>query len=168
MREVLLYGKVARGRVALVDDENFDFINQFRWRAYERIEPDRRPYGPYAVNSYKDGSKTRTRFMHKMITGWPQTDHINHNTLDNQKHNLRPCTDSQNHGNQLPPLNGSSQYKGLCWVERLGKWQVQIRVAGKRTYLGVFVDEEEAAQVYDIAAIAAWGPYAYLNFPRAL
>lgn len=163
--EVPLYGKNARGRVALVDEADFDLVTQFRWFVREAERP-RRPDGPYAyANPCRDG-RQRTVLMHRLITGWPSTDHVNHNGLDNRRENLRPATASQNGANRRPVLGHTSPYKGVGWYVKLGKWSARIRCNGKARHLGYFTDEADAARAYDAAARQMFGEYASLNFPE--
>lgn len=101
-------------------------------------------------------------YMHQLITGFPRTDHINGDGLDNRWCNLREATRSQNGANS-GPRGGSSQFKGVCRTERC--WIAAIRVDGKLHHLGCFHDEVEAARAYDAAARETWGTFAWLNFP---
>lgn len=169
MMEIILYGKRAAGRVALVDDEDYELVAARRWHVQELIRKgprggDRRS-GPYALSSIEltDGRRS-TIFMHKLITGWPMTDHINHNGLDNRRSNLRPTNHSLNAQNQRLRTDGTSPYKGVSWSTQVSKWRVRIQVNGKRVHLGDFVDELEAARAYDAAVRKAY-PHAFLNFP---
>ena len=166
MREILLYGKKAAGRVALVDDGDFELVSQYRWYVQEKHLPGQRPYGPYAVTSWREGSRMRNLRMHKLITGFDLTDHKNHNTLDNQRSNLRPASGRQSLANTRP--FGKSKFKGVAWNKRLGKWQVSIRLETGRKYLGVFDNEIEAALVYDAEARTRYADYEFLNFPDGL
>jgi hypothetical protein len=64
-----------------------------------------------------------------------------------------------------PPASG---YKGVSFNKATGRWKVAIRIGDKRPFLGYFTNHEEAARVYDAAAIEAWGVGGcYLNFPLA-
>jgi hypothetical protein len=161
-----LAGKDARGRAAIVDDEDYAAVAGYRWRLWER-ETTGRTNGPYARArlNMPDGS-TPTVFMHKLLTGQERTDHWNSNGLDNRRSNLRAASVAENNHNQRPHALHSSRYKGVTWHRGLGKWQASIKVDGKYRYLGVFVYEEDAGQAYDVAAHEAYGPYAYLNFAR--
>jgi hypothetical protein len=92
-------------------------------------------------------------------------DHINHDKLDNRKENLRLATSTQNNRNRRKRSDTTtSQYKGVSWHGRSGKWQVHIRVNGKGINLGYFILELDAAYVYDKAARYYFGEFAYTNF----
>ena len=166
MKTVPLHGQKAAGRVALVDDTDFELISQYRWFFEERTIDGRRSLGPYArANVRLPGGRWVTRRMHNLITGIGNLDHADHNGLNNQRDNLRPANQSQNGGNARPRLSGASAYKG---VQRFkpGRWRARICVNGRQTSLGLFASEEAAARAYDVAALAAWGEFAYLNFPQ--
>lgn len=162
MRTVPLYGAKARGRVALVDDADYELVMRHRWNVREVIQPGKPTIGPYALGSIK----RRSVFMHKLITGWPRTDHEDHDGLNNQRYNLRQVTHGQNMMNRLPNANHSSQYKGVKWEGgRTQKWRADIRANGRRIYLGVYTSEVDAALAYDAAARIEHGEFAHLNFP---
>ena len=169
MRTVVLHGAKAAGRVARVSDRDYELVSQYRWWVWEIKREGRRPNGPYAVTQIKlpDGRRV-TVFMHKMITGWPRTDHENHDGLDNQRGNLRPATSVQNGQNSRPNIRqGSSQHKGVYWYgRRNNQWFARIRHNGKQIHLGGFRNEKDAALAYDAAARELHGPFAVLNFPQ--
>lgn len=168
MRTVPLGGAKAAGRVALVDDEDYELVMQHRWTVRETHRPGRRPLGPYAITNVRQGDRRTTIFMHNLIMGTTRIDHANGNGLDNQRHNLRPATNGQNMHNRRANVNNhSSQYKGVGWYPRYGKWVARIKLDGKRRCLGYFADEREAAQAYDTAATLAFGEFARPNFPAA-
>lgn len=163
MRTVPLGGKKAAGRVAVVDDEDYDLVMQYRWWAWERAQGERRPYGPYA----QGGPAGHRVYMHTLITGYARTDHVNHNGLDNRRSNLRDASVAQNNHNQRPRRTGSSSYKGVTWHRGAHKWQASIKVDGRTTYLGLFASEKDAALAYDQAALRAYGEYAFINLGGA-
>lgn len=77
--------------------------------------------------------------MHREITQAKEgevVDHINHNTLDNRKINLRVCTHRQNMRNQVKPKNNTSRFKGVN--KEKGRWRARILVDKKRLSLGMF------------------------------
>lgn len=89
-------------------------------------------------------------------------DHINHNGLDNRVSNLRVCTIADNNKNKRLREGTTSKYKGVKWHRVNSYWVAQIGTKN-RVHLGVFINEEDAAIAYDIAAIQLYGEYAYLN-----
>lgn len=161
MREVPLNGKKAAGRIALIDDEDYELIISYNWRIrYFQTS------GPYADGAPKGAGRGAKRIlMHILIMGVPGIDHKNHDGLDNRRSNLRLANHVQNAQNQRRHRDGSSQYKGVR-LRSWGTWQARIRVEGRNKTLGSFASEEEAARAYDAAARKAFGEYAFLNFPE--
>jgi hypothetical protein len=165
MRTVPLSGKKAAGRVALVDDEDYDLVMQYRWHIHDpEPKPGQQRKGPYAVTNGYAGGRRHYQRMHCLIMGRKGIDHKDHDGLNNQRSNLRPATGSQNNQNARPRLAGSSQYKGVCLVRRGRWWRAYIDCDGKRRWLGDFASELEAAYAYDAAARALFGEFACPNF----
>jgi hypothetical protein len=163
VKTIPLHGKNAKGRVALIDDGDYDLVRSRRWTVIERPQPNGRMDGPYAITHFsRDGRRTGV-YMHALITGWPKTDHRNGDGLDNQRYNLRPATTAQNNHNQRPRIGTSSRFKGVTWHKKVAKWQATIKLNQRCVYLGVYTSEEEAALAYNAAALEAYGEYAYLN-----
>jgi hypothetical protein len=159
MQKIPLYGKVAAGRVALVDDEDYELVARHRWHV---IESERSP--AYAATLVPRASGRGKRvYMHNLVMGAIGVDHVSHNGLDNRRSNLRFATSAQNNGNRRMRRRGSSQYKGVC--RDRGRWTVAIVRDGKVRQLGRFLSEADAARAYDAAAREAFGPFACLNFP---
>ena len=113
----------------------------------------------------KIGLDKRTYRAHRLVWIWhgnspaETIDHINGDKLDNRIENLRAASKSQNGMNTKP--RGLSGFKGVTKVG--GKWQAQIKAAGRKEYLGLFHTKEEAALAYNNAAIEAFGEFAFLN-----
>lgn len=155
--------KLSQGRVALVDDEDYEWLNQFTWfttRSRDAFYASRR----------ERGVKNKKVKMHRMIMKTPvhlQVDHIDHNGLNNQKSNLRNCTNSQNHMNEKPKRN--AKYKGVQHCVKKYKNSVyksiqsKIYVNGKSITLGTFKTERDAAIAYNNAAAEYFGDFANLN-----
>jgi len=165
MRTVPLHGKNAKGRVALVDDHDYALVIPHRWLLQETLCPGRTPHGPYVLRYVTQDGQQAIVMMHKMLTGWPKTDHIDHNGLNNQRYNLRPVTDIQNQWNKRPILSAASPYKGVGFVPKSGKWAARIQVDGRPRRLGRYRTQEAAARAYDAAAREHFGEFAALNFP---
>jgi hypothetical protein len=154
--------KLTQGKVALVDDEDFNYLNQFKWQV---IKPR---YIYYVVKSGKRiNGKNKKEYMHRIIMNTPshlQVDHIDHNGLNNQKSNLRNCNNSQNNANKI--LMNEEKYRGICWDKSRNKWMSSIRFMGKNIFLGRFSDPIIAAKEYDRVVIKYHGEFAHLNFPN--
>lgn len=152
--------KGKNGRVTLVDDEDFEELNQYIWHYSNG----------YAKRSeYADGrGSERTIFiMHRVIMNTPEgmlVDHINHDTLDNRKVNLRNCTKGDNQQNVNHHKDSTSGYKGVAWDSSRGRWVARIMGNGKSIFLGRFTSPEDAARAYDSAAVKYHGEFARLNF----
>ena len=104
--------------------------------------------------------------MHRLILGVLDQDDVDHKDgdgLNNQRRNLRPCTNTQNRRNHKLYKNNSTGFIGVVVDKK--KFVAQIFVARERIRLGVFETAEEAAKIYDKAAIKHFGEYASLNFP---
>lgn len=155
---------LTQNKHALVDDEDFERVNQYRWCAHHYY------YGWRAVRSIrKSNGKQTSQYMHRFIMDTPkelQTDHENHNGLDNQKHNLRNCTQSQNNMNRKIQQQRKtiSRFKGVVWHKRTKKWEARIGLNGKLIHIGYHTNEIEAAKAYDEKAKELFAEFAYLNF----
>jgi hypothetical protein len=105
--------------------------------------------------------------MHRVIMKTPEemdTDHINHDQLDNRRENLRICTRSENKRNSVAYKTNTSGFKGVTFSRHTNKWQAQIKVGDLEKYLGYFSKLEAAAHAYDDAAKKYYGDFAKLNF----
>lgn len=154
--------ELTQGQSALVDNEDYKKLNKYNWYAgyYSHVD------NYYAMRQIYTNGKQTTVKMHRIIMDAPrnmQVDHINHNTLDNRKRNLRLCTHNQNQQNQTPSKNTLSQYKGVSWAKQRKKWVARIGINKKRLFLGYFKNEEQAAIAYNKAAKELFGEYALLN-----
>ncbi len=113
-------------------------------------------------------------YWHKLITNPPSNmvaDHINGDSLDNRRSNLRVATPAQNCINRGANRthrgkSTTSSYKGVSWDKRRNKWVSNIGHDYKRIYLGCFDVPEDAARAYDAKAQELYGEFAYRNFPR--
>lgn len=160
MREIPL----TQGFVALVDDEDYEAAVRFRWCVQVR-DGGIRYYARRRTRVWESFASTQIT-LHRWLTGWPNTDHINGDGLDNRRANLRPVTTIQNCANQRLAKNNTSGFKGVSWRKDNRRWMASIGVDGTRHYLGFFGTAEEAAAAYDAAALTAWGEFAALNFPK--
>lgn len=148
-----------QGVFALVDIADAPVVDGRTWYLSE---------SGYAIRSEGGRVSRRTVYMHREVFGNASgdVDHINRNKLDNRRANLRSATRSENNANADRGRNSSSGYRGVSWSASAGKWQVHIRVEGKRRFLGLFESAEEAAAAYDAAFVDAFGEFARPNLSR--
>lgn len=143
--------------VALVDDEDFEYLNQWKWCVAKSANSF------YAVRTISIDGKRRHLGMHNAVLKGKGIDHVDNNGLNNQKSNLRFCTVSENAMNNRKQENTSSVYKGVTFEKRVKKWKATIQINGKSFYLGHFTSEVEAAKAYNAKAIALFCEFANLN-----
>jgi len=155
---------LTRGQSALVDDEDFEKLNRFKWYA------DRPKNIFYAARMapIKNG-KRKKLWMHREILGLVSGE-INHfpdpNGCNNQKSNLHAGTRRDNLQSFVTKrLGATSRFRGVSWRTREGKWCAQIKLKEKQLHLGYFCSSEEAARAYDLAASKYFGARCHLNFP---
>ncbi len=148
---------LTKGYVALVDDDDYERLSMLKWSATVKKT------NIYA-SVYVAGKNKR---MHRIIMNAPpelQVDHIDGNGLNNQKSNLRLCTNSQNSMNKgKRNENTSSKYKGVYYVKAAKSYRAEIQKDGKKKVLYGFKTQEEAALAYNKAAIELHGEFARLN-----
>ncbi len=153
---------LTQGKVALVDDDMYEFLNQWRWfAAFDGCNW-------YAERNEKIVDKKTIVLMHRIVINAlasdPMVDHQNGNGLDNRRQNLRFCVNSENGGNRRKSKNNTSGYKGVCWNKRQKKYVGYIMKQHQNFFLGYFDTPEEAAQAYDARARELFGEFARTNF----
>ena len=151
--------KLTQNKYALVDDRDFDFLNQWNW--YARKTPNswyvQRMYKRKVIIMHRVLLSPKGDFLKKSV----QVDHKNMNGLDNRRSNIRICTKTENDRNRPKQKNNTSGYKG---VRASGsKFLARIRVNKKLLYLGTFKTAKLAAKTYNKAAVLCFGEFAYLN-----
>lgn len=160
MREIPL----TKGYCALVDDEDYDQLVIHRWKAEAADE-----HHVYAVRSFKKGGRKGKWLairMHRVIAHAAPgvvVDHINGNTLDNRRANLRVCEQKFNAMNRRSHSEKTSRFKGVHIDRKSGLWIAAIRKDGHRKSLGYFDRDIDAALAYNLAAVELFGTFALLN-----
>lgn len=149
---------LSNGIEVLVSPEDYDQVSKYNWYAHK---------GKYAYNS-------RVGFMHRLImdlnTPDLYVDHINHNTFDNRRENLRIVTKQQNAFNRVVNPTSTTGYKGVEHVRvrrsdgtYRDRYKVIIYKGKMKKYIGTFKTPKEAALKYNEIAPLYFGEYAYLN-----
>lgn len=154
--------QLTQGKVAVVDDEDFKYLSQHKW-----CVGNFSGYF-YAMRGVQKNNVQKTVLMHRVIMGDKkgfQVDHINHNTLDDRRSNLRHVTMSQNQHNQVHNPARGTKYKGVHESEcKSGKrFTAHITHKGKTVHIGVYHTPEEAARAYNKEAIKIRGEFSCLN-----
>lgn len=151
---------LTQGKVALVDDADYEWLSQWKW-AFN---------GRYAYRHPMINRKYHHKMMHRELIQPPpgmQVDHINGNTLDNRRSNLRICTPEQNSGNRRKSRGAiTSVYKGVWFERSTQRWGTGVQRGKCRYPLGYYDTEIEAAYAYDAGAREVFGEFAKVNFPN--
>lgn len=158
--------KLNHNKYALIDDDQFSKISEYKW-SYMTVYKGITNIG-YVYTSTCHKNKKSKIYLHRLIMNAPkntQVDHINHDTLDNRKINLRICTNAQNQFNQkVHTFKKSSKYKGVFFHKQSSTWRSQIGFMNKIHHLGAYPSEIEAAKAYDKRAKELFGEFARPNF----
>jgi hypothetical protein len=150
--------KLTNGKVALVDDADFERVSQFKWCAH-RVRKNW-----YAVRGVAKAGTASGRGLQRMhqflMPGVLRVDHADGDGLNNQRStNLRAATNSQNMANQGISTQNTSGVKGVYWAKHAGKWRAKIKVSYRSIHLGYFEIIEEAARAYESAAVHYFGEF---------
>lgn len=146
---------IAKGKTTLIDEEDYAMVAKYRWN-YNN--------GAVTTNVIIDGKRTTIklhRYVLRLGKRFPIVDHINGDTLDNRKSNLRTCTQAENLRNRGKASNNKSGYKGVSWAKHAKKWQASICVNYKSYHLGLFDDPKLAHKAYVEAANELHKDYAH-------
>lgn len=158
MKLIQLHGD----KEAIVDDEDFNFLNQWKWYFYKGYAT-RCEYLGFANGK----QKVKHIPLHRLLMGMPkgiEVDHKNLNRLDNRRENLRFATRGENSRNmpkQKRPT--SSKYKGVSKHTETSKWRAYIKTGGEQINLGFFTNEEDAALAYNFAALKLFWEFSRPN-----
>lgn len=153
---------LSQGKFAILDDEHYDYLNQWKWHTHNsRGKLYAARWGYWSINDTE--RKTRV-MMHREIAGITglQVDHINGDSLDNRSENLRPATMSQNQMNQKIHQASRSGFKGVRETSA-DRFQARITINGKYLCIGTFPTKTDAALAYNKAATELFGDRACLN-----
>jgi len=155
--------KLTRDKITLVDNDDYKELSKVKWFAAKN---KKNFYAKRGINLGKN--KIKHLSMHQVIMSKPpedhlQIDHIDGNTLNNQRNNLRFCTQSENMRNRRKQSNNTSGYVGVTYHKQVKKWRAETHLNGKHISLGLYEDIIEAAKAYNKFAIENHKEFAVLN-----
>jgi hypothetical protein len=167
MREIQL----TQGKVALVDDEDFEALAAHKWCA---LHVGHTFYAKRAKR-LPDGRKG-TEYMHRVVLArkigrdllkGERPDHEHGNGLDNRRGEVRLATPSQNNHNcRKHGANTSSRFLGVWWSNTRKRWYAEIQVNEKCVWLGTHHTEQDAVQSREAYVLAHPELHARSNFPQ--
>lgn len=137
---------------AVVSDRDFKMVSKYHWYLH--------------TNGYVRCSTPTKMYLHRLILSPKENelcDHINGDRLDNQRKNLRICTQSQNFMNVGKRKHNTSGFKGVCFDRTRVKWIAQIQKDGVNINIGRFEKKINAVRAYNRTALKLFGSFAYLN-----
>ena len=153
------------GKDIILDEDDFEYYSKWNWGINSSGYARRTHYDPAT-------KKQRTLLLHKDITKTDKNnkiDHINRNKLDNRKQNLRVVSQSVNCHNQVfkkRTINTNIPYAGvdIDHAIKIKKYFTVINVQGVKFNFGGQETAEEAAKIYDCAALYFFGQKTRLNY----
>lgn len=151
---------VGRGLFAFVDDCDYPELSKHKWGVLKH-----RTGKFYAVCSIQG----RPTFMHRLLVQAKafseKVDHLDGDSLNNTRKNLRIATNSENMMNRGAAANNKTGFKGVIkrGDRRTKPYKAQISVNGKTVYIGHFDTAKQAALAYNEKAKELHGEFARLN-----
>lgn len=155
--------QIASGHTVIIDDCDVSLVTDTKWRYYAKCRKW------YVVRPPLYGKYKREQYLHRLIAvaaSGQIVDHINGDTLDNRRENLRIVNVTQNARNrQKQKKPTASRFKGVCFDKRHKSrpWLASIRTDHGRKHLGQFATEHEAAKAYDAASQEFHGAFGSRN-----
>jgi hypothetical protein len=151
---------LTQGQVAKVSAEDYEWLNRWKWYAKNSKS------GFYAARNARSGNGQTTIRMHSIIMGarcGECVDHVNHDTLDNRRNNLRIATHQENHRNQKTRSDNQTGYKGV--TRHRNFFRARIVINGTKIYLGERRTAAEAHELYRDASETRFGGFSHADTP---
>jgi len=156
--------KLTQGKFATVDNRDFEWLNQWKWRVSGEKVLRCELKNEYGNNKRGNRLMSREIMKHNGVNIKNLVvDHIDHNTFNNQMSNLRPATVSQNAANTILAKNNTSGYKGVYWSKQIKRWVARICVNKKNIHLGCSCNLQKMVELYDKKAKLYFGSYSLTN-----
>jgi hypothetical protein len=149
---------------SIIDSEDLNRVKAFHW--IPRKDKGGAIYIVASLRLFNDGKTRKAQIqLHRLIFSFESeiVDHINSDSLDNRKSNLRPATAKQNCSNRSPNKKSKHGFKGVCFSRKNGKFRAYIYHNHKNIHLGFFNEIEAACTAYNLAALEYFGEFAKFN-----
>lgn len=144
---------LTRGLVAVIDVDDVPLVSGRLWHAHVCRG------GTYARTWVRDAEGELVGLLlHKAITGYQMTDHIDGDGLNNRRANLRKTSRAENNQNSRMQKNNKSGFKGVSQA-RSGRWRARIAVECRQITLGTFDSPQEAHRAYCSASKKLHGEF---------
>ena len=141
----------------IFDVDDLEKVIELKWHIRHKPKHD------YVCNVSCKNGKWKTISIHRLITNCPDglvVDHINGNTLDNRKSNLRVCSNMENVWNSAVRDNNKSGVSGVCFISKRHSYEVTIGYKKKRIYLGRYKNYDDAVRARKEAERKYYGEFA--------
>lgn len=157
--EMIISSKVHGEKRVLIDIEDIERVQEYKW-CYSNYSKIKEGYISHTINKSLNIPKTATLKLHRFVMNCSKDmviDHINRDTLDNRKRNLRICTQTDNHRNRSISKTNISGIRGVYWDKEKNKYRALITVNSKKIHIGYYNTIEEAKQARIEAEYKYWG-----------
>jgi hypothetical protein len=157
--------KLTHGYFTEIDDEDGDLADIKWYASMDTMTQARNKIYATVCRCNKTTRLHRVileRMLGRSLENKEECDHIDGDTLNNKRANLRLATHKQNLRNRIKQSK-ENKFKGVYFERFTGKWKAQIMLDGKNYNLGRYSSEIDAAKVYDLAAITYFGDFALTN-----
>lgn len=156
------YIPLTRGYVALVDEVDYSELSRHKWCLMNSGSN---------LYAHRYDSELGYVTMHRAVMGLKKgdgqrVDHINGDTFDCRRSNLRLCNVAQNGANSGIQSRNTSGFKGVSWSSVVRKWHARICHKNKKISIGYFTSKIEAVIAYDLEALHLKGEFAWTNLPH--
>ena len=155
--------KLTQRQWAIIDTDDISLVQDYRWHA-AWARSGNRFY--VSTNIKLPTGKHTSCGLHRVLLR-PEAgmliDHINHDSLDNRRSNLRICNKAQNGWNSLNNVRNKSGATGVIWHKQSGKWMAYAKNNGKQQHLGLFLIIADAKAAYTQFVTGSRGKFAYMG-----
>lgn len=143
-------GYDSKNREFYFDLEDYNLIKDYCWTVNNN---------GYVIARTIDGKRNMILFHRLLFPNSEEVDHINHDTKDNRKNNLREVAHQQNLMNQKINANNTSGVTGVSWSNTHNVWKAKIFYKGKEISLGYYVNFDDAVKARKQAEEKYFGEY---------